>query len=160
MTLKWKRANKTETTNNRNRAIWLVYQTDTNTHGFWLVKWILGWRNFTPKELSRIQSILCFGFILQHDWLIEQCLLQVRVFFGGKTKRPWFDLFIHWLIRQTTNTYRNHFSRSYENCSTVSVISTYLFKSYNAHQSTQSSHISMWKIKECKKLVNLQDTIK
>ena len=82
------------------------------------------------------------------------------VFFNGKTRRPWFDLFIHWLKRQITNTYRNHFSRSYENCSTVSVISTYLFKSYNAHQSTQSSHISMWKVKECKKLVNLQDTIK
>ena len=38
-----------------------------------------------------------------------------RVFFGGKTKRPCFDLFIHWLIKQITNTYRNQFSRSYEN---------------------------------------------
>ena len=36
-------------------------------------------------------------------------------FFGGKTKSPCFDLFIHWLIKQITNTYRNHFSRSYEN---------------------------------------------
>ena len=45
------------------------------------------------------------------------CLLHIRVFFGGKTKRPCFDLFIHWLIKQITNTYRNHFSRSrsYEN---------------------------------------------
>ena len=30
-------------------------------------------------------------------------------------KSPWFDLFIHWLIKQMTNTCRNHFSRSYEN---------------------------------------------
>ena len=37
------------------------------------------------------------------------CLLHIRVFFGGKTKSPWFDLFIHWLIKQKTNTYRNHF---------------------------------------------------
>ena len=64
-----------------------------------------------PEELSRN----CFDVILQHDWSIEQCLLHIRVFFGGKTKRPCFDLFIHWLIKQITNTYRNHFSRSYEN---------------------------------------------
>ena len=70
-----------------------------------------------PRELLRNQSILRFDVILQHDWPIKQCLLLVRVFFGGKTKRPCFDLFIHWLIKQTTNTYRNHFSRSYENCS-------------------------------------------
>ena len=70
-----------------------------------------------PEELSRTQSILRFDIILQHDWPIEQCLLHIRVFFGGKTKSPCFDLFIHWLIKQITNTYRNHFSRSYENCS-------------------------------------------
>ena len=68
-----------------------------------------------PEELSRNQSILRFDVILQHDWPIEQCLLHIRVFFGGKTKRPCFDLFIHWLIKQITNNYRNHFSRSYEN---------------------------------------------
>ena len=68
-----------------------------------------------PEELSRNQSILRFDVILQHDWPIEQCLLHIRVFFGGKTKSPCFDLFIHWLIKQITNNYRNHFSRSYEN---------------------------------------------
>ena len=62
------------------------------------------------QELSRNQSILRFDVILQHDWLIEQCLLHIRVFFGGKTKRTCFDPFIHWLIKQITNTYRNHFS--------------------------------------------------
>ena len=29
-----------------NRAIWLVYRTDTNARGFWLVKRTLGWKNF------------------------------------------------------------------------------------------------------------------
>ena len=41
------------------------------------------------------------------------------VSFGGKTKSPRFDLFIPWLIKQITNTYRNHFSRSYENHSNM-----------------------------------------
>ena len=100
---------------NGNTAIWLVYRTDTNARGFWLVNRTLGWQNFMPKELSRNQPILRFDVILQHDWPIEQCLLHIRVFFGGKKKSPCFDLFIHWLIKQITNTYRNYFSRSYEN---------------------------------------------
>ena len=61
------------------------------------------------RELSRNQSILRFDIILQHDWPIEQCLPHIRVFFHRKTKSPCFDLFIHGLIRQITNTYRNHF---------------------------------------------------
>ena len=63
-----------------------------------------------PEELSRNQSTLRFDVILQYDWPIKQWLLRIRVFFGGKAKSPYFDLFIHWLIKQTTNTYRNHFS--------------------------------------------------
>ena len=68
-----------------------------------------------PVELCRYQPILRFSVILQHFWPIEQCLLHVGVFYGGKTKRPCFVLFIHWLIKQITNTQRSHFSRSYEN---------------------------------------------
>ena len=41
---------------------------------------------------------------------------------GGKTKRPCFDLFIHWLMKQRTNTHRNLFSRSHENRSMVNVL--------------------------------------
>ena len=65
----------------------------------------------TPAQYGQ----LVIAVIPQHDWPIEQCLLHIKVFFGGKTKRPCFDLFIHLLIKQITNTYRNHFSRSYEN---------------------------------------------
>jgi len=67
------------------------------------------------RELSRNQSILRFDVMLQHHWPIEGCLLHIRVFFGGKTKSPCFDLFIHWLIKQITNAYWNYFSKSYEN---------------------------------------------
>ena len=100
---------------NGNTAIWLVCRTDRNARGVWLVKQTLGWKSFMPEELYRNQSIPRFDVILQHDWPIEQCILHIRVFFGGKTESPCFDLFIHWLIKQITNTYRNHFSRSYEN---------------------------------------------
>ena len=90
---------------NGNRAICLVYWTDTNTR----------MKKLHARELSRNQSILHFDVILQHNWPIEQSLLFIRVFFGGKTKSPCFDLFIHWLIKQTTNAYWNYFSKSYEN---------------------------------------------
>ena len=37
-----------------NRAIWLVYRTDTNARGFWLVKRTLGWKNFMPENFLEI----------------------------------------------------------------------------------------------------------
>ena len=92
------------------RFDWLIERIQTRVAFGWLSER----SGEKTQELSRNQSILRFDVILQHDWPIEQCLLHIRVFFGGKRKRPCFDLFIHWLIKQITNTYRNHFSRSYE----------------------------------------------
>ena len=66
-------------------------------------------KNYMPAELSRNQLIVHFDVIPQHDWPIEQCLLHIRVFFGGKRKSPCFNLFIHWLIKQVTNTYTETF---------------------------------------------------
>ena len=40
--------------NNKNRAIWLVYRTDTNTRGLWLVKQTLAWKNFMPENFLEI----------------------------------------------------------------------------------------------------------
>ena len=56
-------------------------------------------KKFHAQELSRNHSILRFDVILQHDWPIEQWFLHIRVFFGGKTKSPCFDLIVHWLIK-------------------------------------------------------------
>ena len=92
------------------RFDWFIERKQTHLAFGWLSKRSAE-KNFMPEELSRS----CFDVILQHDWSMEQCLLHIRVFFGGKTKSPCFVLFIHWLIKQITNTYWNHFSRSYEN---------------------------------------------
>ena len=67
--------------------------------------------------LSRNHPLIEFDVMLEYDWPVEQCFLHIRVFFGGKTKRPCVDLFIHWLIKQIKKTCRNHFPRSYKNCS-------------------------------------------
>ena len=90
------------------RFDWVIERIQTRV-AFRLVKRTLGWKKLLPRELSRNQSILLFDVILQHDWPIEQYLLHIMVFFCGKTKRPCFDLFIHWLKTQITNTYRTIF---------------------------------------------------
>ena len=56
MTSRWKRTNKTKTANanGKYRAIWLVYRTDTNARGFWLVKRTLEWKNFMPENVLEI----------------------------------------------------------------------------------------------------------
>ena len=94
----WNENARTTQQTNGNRAIWLVYRTDTNARGFWLVE-------RTPENFLEI--ILRFEVIQQHDWPIEQSFLHIRVFFVGKTKRPYSNLFIYWLIKQITNTYRS-----------------------------------------------------
>ena len=95
------------------RFDWFIERIQTRVACDWLSE-RSGKKIVHARELSRNQPILRFDVILQHNWPIEQCLLHIRVFFGGKTKSPCFDLFIHWLIKQITNTYGKHFSRSYE----------------------------------------------
>ena len=117
MTVKWKRANKTE--KNKRTEIeqydWFVERIQTLVAFDWLSEHS-DKKISHARELSRNQSILRFDHdvMLQHHWPIEGCLLHIRVFFGEKTKSPCFDLFIHWLIKQIMNSCRNHFSRSYD----------------------------------------------
>ena len=105
MTLKWKRANKTEKTNETEieQYDWFVERLQTLVAFDWLSERL-------GEKTPHAENVM-----LQHHWPIEQCLPHTRVFFGGKTKSPRFDLFIHWLIKQIMDIYRNQFSRSYEN---------------------------------------------
>ena len=104
--------------NNRNRVIWLVYRTDTNTSGLWLVKQTHAWKNFMPEnflEINRYFALTSYfnmigqsnnafsilGFSLAGKWRVH-----VLIFSS-----------IGWYNKIITNTYRNHFSRSYKNLS-------------------------------------------
>ena len=81
---------------NENRAILLVYRTDANARGFWLVMWTLGWKKFTPENFPEINRYLA---LTSYCNTIGQ---SNNAFAGGKTKRLCFDLLIHWLIYQTS----------------------------------------------------------
>ena len=71
------------------RFDWFIERIHTRVAFGWLSE-RSGDKTSCP-ELTRHQSRLCFDVILQHDWPIEQCLLHIRVFFGGKTKRLLVD---------------------------------------------------------------------
>ena len=90
---------KTHKQNRKNKQMemeqfdWLIERIQTCVAFGWLSERSGEKRH--ALELSRNQPILCFDVELQHDWPIEQSLLHVRVFFGGKMKRLCFDLFIY-----------------------------------------------------------------
>ena len=76
---------------NRNRVIWLVYRTDTNAHGFWLVKQMPG--NFLQinRYLAltsycnaigrKIPKISCGAYIFQRPFL--RGLYTEGLIYGG-----------------------------------------------------------------------------
>ena len=112
----------------------------------WFIKWTqtrvaFGWldehsdeKTFKPGNVLEINPYFaltsCCNTIDQSN---NAFLIFNRVFFCRKMKSPRFDLFIHWLIKQMTNTYRNYFSRSYKNLSKSHV--------YNKRQTTDSSWV-------------------
>ena len=99
MTLEWKHENEAETTNKRT-------QKSQRRVAFGWLSARSGEKTSCPKSFqgSRNQLILRFDAILQHNWPIEQCLLHIRFFFGGKTS-PCFDIFIPALADKTNNAH-------------------------------------------------------
>ena len=118
--MKTRKQNRNDKRTEIERFDWFIERIQTRVAFGWVKK-------LQARELSRINRYFAL-FILQNDWPIEQCLLHVRVFFGGKTKRPCFDLFFHWLIKQITNPYQKHFSRSCENRSIISRVHWFSFQ--------------------------------
>ena len=106
-----------ENRNNKRTEIerfdWFIERTQTRVAFGWLSK-RSGEKTSSPRTFYKsIDTSLWRHAAIR--LAIKQYLLHITVFFGGKTNSPFSDLFIHWLIKQITNTYRNHFSRSYEN---------------------------------------------
>ena len=102
------RTNRNNKRTEIDRFDWFVERIQTRVAFGWLSE-RSGIKTSCPKNFLEINRYLALTVILQHDWLIEQCLLHIRVFFGGKTRNPCFDLFIHWLIKLITITSRTIF---------------------------------------------------
>ena len=112
---------------NGNRSIWLVCQrTDTNARGFWLFKRTLGWKNVMPEDLSRNQSIFALTSYCNTIGQSNNGFSILGISLAGKQRVHVLILFIHWLIKEITITYRNHFSWSYENRSNKSYYRKYM----------------------------------
>ena len=115
------------------RFDWFIKWTQTRVAFGWLDEHS-GEKTFKPGNVLEINPYFaltsCCNTIDQSN---NAFLIFNRVFFCRKMKSPRFDLFIHWLIKQMTNTYRNYFSRSYKNLSKSHV--------YNKRQTTDSSWV-------------------
>ena len=104
------RTNQEQQTN-RNRAIWLVYRTDTNVGGCcWLSK-----RSSCPKNFLEIDRYLTLTSYCNMTGQSNNAFSILGFPSAGKQRGHVLKTFIHWVMKQITNTYRNHFSRSYEN---------------------------------------------
>ena len=104
-----------QNTTNGNRVIWLLYWMDTNACGFWLVKWTLGWKNFMPENSLEISQYFALTSYCNTIGQLNNAFSILGFAFGWQNEESMFLSFIHWLIKQMTNSYQNHFSRSYEN---------------------------------------------
>ena len=106
---------KTSEQNRNNKrvgtAIWLVYRTDTNARGFWLVKRTLGWKNFMPEKstdtsLWRHSAIRLANLTMPSPY---------QGFLWRENEEVLFWSFHPLAGKQIANTYRNHYRRLYEN---------------------------------------------
>ena len=88
------------------RSDWFIERIQTSERAWLLV----GYANALVKKLharklSRNQSILGIVRLANRVAVWHQRNLHISVFFGGKTKSPCFDLFIHcWQNKQRTLT--------------------------------------------------------
>ena len=86
----------------------------------------LGWKTVMLENFLEINRYFA---LTPHCNTIGQSnnAFSILGFSRGKTKRPCFDLFIHWQIKQITKTYQSHFSRSNENRSMQKWSLPYIF---------------------------------
>ena len=111
---------KTREQNRNNKrvgtAIWLVYRTDTNARGFWLVKRTLGWKNFMPEnflEINRYFALTSYcNTIGQSNYAFS-----ILGFLWRENEEAMFWSF-HPLADKSNNEHLPR-SRSYENHSIV-----------------------------------------
>ena len=87
---------------NGNRAIWLLYRTDTNVRGFWLVKRTFGWKNFMPGNFLEINQSFALTSYCNTIGQLNNAFFILGFSLVGN--RRVHVLFIHWLIKQITLT--------------------------------------------------------
>ena len=86
-----------------NRAIWLVYRTDTNARGFWLAKWTLGWKNFKLENFLEINRYIA---LTSYCNTIGQSNKAFSISgFSLAGKKPCFDLFIISCLNDVTSLF-------------------------------------------------------
>ena len=76
--MKTRERNKSNKRTEIERFVWFIERIRTLVSFGWLSE-RLGEKKFVPENCPEINRILRYDVILQHDWPIEQCLLQIGV---------------------------------------------------------------------------------
>ena len=76
--MKTRERNKSNKRTEIERFVWFIERIRTLVSFGWLSE-RLGEKKFVPENCPEINRILRYDVILQHDWAIEQCLLQIGV---------------------------------------------------------------------------------
>ena len=101
-----------------NRAIWLVYRTNTNARGFWLVKRTLGWKNSMPEDMpENFLEINRYFALTSYCNTIGQSNNSFSILWFSLAEKQRVHVWSFYPLADITitNTYRNYFSRSYKN---------------------------------------------
>ena len=105
---------------NGNRAIRLVYRTDTNAHGFWLVKRTLRWKNFMPVNFLRMNRY--FALTSYCNTIGQSMPSPYQGFLWQKIEESVFWSFHPLADKTNKEDLGNRFSRSYENRSILFIL--------------------------------------
>ena len=104
--MKTRKQNRKKQTNEK-RAIWMVYRTDTNARGFWLVKRTLRREKSSfPKNFLEINRYFALTSYRDTIGQLINASSLLRFSLTGKWRGHCF--IFSSMIKQITNTYRNH----------------------------------------------------
>ena len=130
--LKWKRANKTEKNEwtEIERFDWFIERIQTRAAFGWLSE-RLAEKTSCPKNFLKLNQYFALTSYCNTTGQSNNAFSILGFFLAGKRRVHVLIRFHHrhWLIKQITNPYRNHFSRSYENRS-IQFIKPVAFSSF------------------------------
>ena len=85
------------------RAIWLVYRTDTNASGFWLVKQTLGWKTFMPENFPEINRYFALTSYCDTTGQSNNAFYILRFSLAEKEEAMFWSFHIYSLADKTNN---------------------------------------------------------
>ena len=109
------RTKQKQQTNGNSLIDWFIERIQTRVAFGWLVKRMLGWKNFLPENFLEINGYFALTLYCNTIGQSNNAFSILGFSLAGKRRVHVFIFSSIGLWNRRPNTYRNHFSRSYEN---------------------------------------------